>query len=57
MAETKHISVADDEHVVTTKEELDKLFKEFGCNTRKELELRFWCTYGVALDINIEDGK
>ena len=51
------MKVVNDEYTVTTQKELDKLFAEFKCESHKELEMRFWCTYGVSLNIDIKDGK
>jgi hypothetical protein len=45
---------SDGDAVITTNEELQEYMSEFKCFTEKELQKRFWCTFGVALVINIK---
>ena len=45
---------SDGDAVITSKEELQEYMSEFKCYSERELQKRFWCTFGVALVINIK---
>ena len=45
---------SDGDAVITTNEELQYYMEEFNCFSEKDLQKRFWCTFGVALVIDIK---